>query len=242
MANTNSILNSTKKQNDPNLHKLNIMANSNINQNSTISVHDKEQIMSWNNGQVEKWDTCIHQVIQSQALAQPEAEAVVSEEEGILTYTELEELGNKLAQYLGTLGIGPETLVPLCFDKSMWNIVSMLGVLKTGAAFLPLDPAAPVSRLETLVQNAEAEVLLCSQKHASLLVSVAKTIIPIDRESIQQLLNVTVDGQLRCATSENLAYMIYTSGSTGTPKGTLIEHGAFCTGSRAHGKCSELSC
>ena len=213
-----------------------------MNQNGTISMHDMQQIMSWNNKQIERLDTCIHDIIKYQALAQPEAEAVVSEDDGTLTYNELDVLADKLARYLRSLGIGPETLVPLCFEKSMWCIVSMVGVLKAGAAFFPLDHTAPVSRLETLARNADARVLLCSQNHASLLSSVAEIIIPVDRESIEQSANVAINRELHFATSKNLAYMIYTSGSTGTPKGTLIEHGAFCTGSREHGKFKQSLC
>ena len=212
------------------------MTNAKMNQNGTISVQEKQQIIGWNGANLERLDTCIHHIIQSRALALPESEAVVSEEEGILTYNELENLADKVAVYLRTLGIGPEDIIPICFDKSMWNVVSILGVLKAGAAFLPLDYAAPVSRLENLAQNANARVLLCSQKQASLLASVAETVIPVDGKSIEQLAESTRIGEVAGATSKNLAYMIYTSGSTGTPKGTLVEHGAFCTGSRAHGK------
>jgi non-ribosomal peptide synthetase component F len=84
---------------------------------------------TWKNGTIEEWKMCIHQAIQHRVISQPHAQAICSEE-GNLSYCELDQVANCLARYLVDLGVGPEVIVPLCFDKSMWNIISMLGVLK----------------------------------------------------------------------------------------------------------------
>jgi non-ribosomal peptide synthetase component F len=157
---------------------------------------------------LEEWRICIHQIIEQQALSYPEKEAICSEE-GTLSYRELNDLASCLARHLTTLGIGPEILVPLFFDKSMWNVVSMLAVLKSGGAFVPLDPAAPVARLQTLVRNVGATVVLCSQQHAILLGSVANKIIPIDGEVIRQLPESSGDDNESRVEPNNLAYCEY---------------------------------
>jgi len=200
---------------------------------SLNSKNDELQNLNHKNGHLEEWKTCIHEIIQAQVLSQPDAQAVCTEE-GSLSYCELDQVSTRLARYLVTLGVGPEVIVPLCFDKSMWNVISMLGVLKAGAAFVPLDPTAPIARLQTLVQNVRAKIILCSQKQAGLLSAAAESIIPIDGDVINQLPQINAEDKLPSVQSASLAYLIYTSGTTGQPKATMIEHGAFCSGARAH--------
>jgi len=189
--------------------------------------------------ELKEWRTCIHDAIYDQVVSEPDAAAICSEE-GDLSYNELDQLASRLARQLVSLGIGPEVIVPLCFDKSMWNVVSMLGVLKAGAAFVPFDPMAPISRLKTLAQDVGAKIILCSQQHVGLLKSVAEKIVPIDGEVIRQLPPFE-SAELSSVKSSNLAYLIYTSGTTGEPKATMIEHGSFCTGARAHGPAMLMS-
>ena len=200
---------------------------------SYFSERNKNQVWSWNATPFEEVARCVHEVILDQVSSRPNAEAICAWD-GSLSYSELGRLSTQLSEHLVEMGVGPEVLVPLCFDKSLWTIVAMLGVMKAGGAFVPLDPSHPLPRLCALAHNVGAEILLCSRQHARLLTAVADNILPVDLEMIDQL-SVNPDNRLSRATSNNAAYVIFTSGTTGEPKGTVIEHGAFCSSAKAHG-------
>ncbi|KAH8701118.1 putative nonribosomal peptide synthase [Talaromyces proteolyticus] len=200
-----------------------------------ITPDEKDQIMKWNAVRPETVDRCIHQIIEDQVSSHPEKEAVCAWD-GSLTYFELDQLATKLALYLMNVGVGPETRVALCFDKSKWNIVAMLAVLKAGGAFVPLDPTHPIARLRALVQAVEAKVTLCSTQHASRLEEAVEKVVALDGEWLESL--IAAGGKEQTGDSvhgKNAAYVLFTSGSTGEPKGTVVEHQAFCSGARAHG-------
>jgi len=113
-------------------------------------------------------------------------------------------------------------------------------MLTNVAAFVPLDPAAPVARLESLCENVQASVLLCSPQHAGMLLSIVDKVIPVDCSMIYQLPESLPTDRLPI-TSTDLAYLIFTSGTTGEPKGTMIEHGSYCSGAKAHGPAMLIS-
>ena len=198
-----------------------------------FSGHDLQKVLSWNSNNLSNVEKCIDDVFEEQALLRPDAEAVCSWD-GSLSYSELSLLACKLAGYLGELGVGPETFVPICFDKSRFYIVTCIAILKAGGAFVPLDPQFPVARLRSLAQKVDAKVLLCSPQHAAMLESVAETIVPIDGAFVDGLPSSSRNRKSR-AQPNNKAYMIFTSGTTGEPKGAVIEHGALLSSARAHG-------
>lgn len=206
-----------------------------ISQLNLFSENDWQRIRKWNSTTVTLHDRCIHEVIHEQALAGPEREAVCAWD-GSLTYRELDHVASKLACHLRMQGVGPETRVALCFDKSVslrsvvyflyrsltaqkWNVVAMLGVMKAGGAFVPLDATHPTSRLQRLVSAVQASILLCSQHRVLLLKSVAKTVIPLCAETLDGL-SPPADNvdDASGVTSQNAAYVLFTSGSTGEPK------------------------
>jgi amino acid adenylation domain-containing protein len=169
-------------------------------------------------------DECVHELFERQVHESPDSVAV-SIGDAQLTYRELNERSNQLARYLLSLGVGPESLVGLALDRSLEMIIGLFGVLKAGAAYLPLDPDYPQSRLNYMMEDAQVQVVLT---HSHLLERTAlghkvvcldwdwETIAHHDRSS----LNTTVDRQ-------QLAYIIYTSGSTGGPKGVMVTHGSL---------------
>ena len=135
-----------------------------------------------------------------------------------LTYAELDMRAGDLAGALAARGAGPGKVVGLCLERSADLIVAMLAILKTGAAYLPLDPAYPVDRLAYMVQDAGAPLIVASRKaFASLGLDPEKTIFPDATAPLQAGLSGSPD---------DLAYLIYTSGSTGQPKGVMIPHRA----------------
>jgi len=200
---------------------------------SYFSDRNKKQVWNWNAAPLEEVARCVHEVILDQVSSRPDAKAVCAWD-GSLTYSELDELSTQLGEHLVELGVGPEVVVPLCFDKSLWTIVSMLGVMKAGGAFVPLDPSHPLPRLCALARTVGAEILLCSRQHARMLATVAEKILPVDREMMDRL-SLNPDNHASRATSKNAAYVIFTSGTTGEPKATVIEHGAYCSSAKAHG-------
>jgi amino acid adenylation domain-containing protein len=191
-----------------------------------LSWEDEQQIWEWNETPPEAVTTYAHHLIESRALSQPSSPAVCSWD-GNLTYSELEELSSCLASFLISQGVGPEIFVPLCFEKSMWTIVAMLAVLKTGGAFVPLDPSQPLKRLEHAILQTRASCILVSRKHAATCRTLVKSIHVVDAESIGRL--GQNPGCPVAITPRTAAYVIFTSGSTGEPKGVVIEHEQLST-------------
>ncbi|KAA8652106.1 Nonribosomal peptide synthetases (NRPS), partial [Aspergillus tanneri] len=199
-----------------------------------ISESDWSRVCKFNSVIPESLDRCIHEVIREQALLHPENEAVCAWD-GSLTYKELDILASRVAYCLQEQGVGPEIRVALCFDKSKWNIVAMLGVLKAGGAFVPLDPAYPTYRVQYLMRLVKASILMCSRKHEENLKYLTQTLIPLDGETLERVPASPEKANPQAEVkSHNAAYVIFTSGSTGEPKGTLVEHRAYVSGAVAH--------
>jgi natural product biosynthesis luciferase-like monooxygenase protein/amino acid adenylation domain-containing protein/non-ribosomal peptide synthase protein (TIGR01720 family) len=168
----------------------------------------------------------LHRLIEAQVDRTPDAVAV-SFEGSALTYRELDRRANQLAWHLRARGVGPDLLVALCAERSLELVVGMLGILKAGAAYVPLDPEYPRERLEYMLADAAAPVLLTQARLASGLPRGDAAVVCLDSEweavarEREDRPPVTVDGT-------GLAYVIYTSGSTGRPKGAMNSHAAIC--------------
>ncbi|KAK1912701.1 hypothetical protein P3342_004637 [Pyrenophora teres f. teres] len=127
----------------------------------TTTPEDRQQLWAWNQNVPPAIERCIHDLFTEQARARPDAPAIAAWD-GELTYGELDALSSKLAGHLVQLGVKPEDVVPLCFEKSMWTVVAMLAVLKAGGAFLLLDPSLPKERLKSMCSTTECR-LYCPQ-------------------------------------------------------------------------------
>ncbi len=171
-------------------------------------------------------DHCIHELFEMQGAKTPDAIALVYQG-GRLTYGELDRRSNQLAHHLRALGVGPEVIVGLSIERSPEMVVGLLGILKAGGAYLPLDPGYPAERLQYMVADSGAE----------LLVTVGDVAVPLATSSVRLLrLDVEAEAIARHpitplrdtgVTSQGLAYVLYTSGSTGRPKGVMGTHGAI---------------
>lgn len=165
----------------------------------------------------------IHQLIEAQAQKTPEAVAAICRDRQ-LTYAELNARANQVAARLSKLGAGPDVLVGLCAERSLEMLVGLLGILKSGSAYLPLDPAYPGERLAFMIEDAQIKVLLTQERLVTALPpsQVPRICLDADWPSIAVEPAENVD---RRVAPHHLAYVIYTSGSTGRPKGVMVEHG-----------------
>ncbi|MCP4658111.1 MAG: amino acid adenylation domain-containing protein, partial [bacterium] len=182
-----------------------------------------ELVAEWNDTAVDSPPAeCLHHLIEAQVERTPEAVAVTFEARH-LSYRELNRRSNQLARYLRTLGVGPETRVGICVERSLEMVVGLLGILKAGGAYVPLDPGYPRERLAFMMESADAPVLLAQEELLSILPPHAGRVVLLDAG--RHFFDRRAGGNLPCrATSANLAYTIYTSGSTGLPKGSMIPH------------------
>ncbi|MFN6559109.1 MAG: non-ribosomal peptide synthetase [Nostoc sp. ChiSLP01] len=167
-------------------------------------------------------DASLHQLFEQQVQLTPDSLALVHQSEE-LTYRQLNHRVNQLAYYLQKQGVTKETLVALCLERTIDMVVGILAILKAGGAYIPLDPSYPVERLNFMLSDSQASVLISQQEILEKLsLSSAKTVcLDIHKNEITQ---ESSENPINISSSDNLAYVIYTSGTTGTPKGVLGTH------------------
>ncbi|MBW8879217.1 MAG: amino acid adenylation domain-containing protein, partial [Acidobacteria bacterium] len=170
-------------------------------------------------------ERALHELFEAQVERTPDAVAAVCEEER-LTYGELNERANGLAHFLIAQGVGAETLVGLCVERSPEILVGILGILKAGGAYVPLDPEYPEARLEYLLADSGVEVVLTQSWLAAQGCFAGRRTVALDDPEVQAVLARSASGNPPPGDSGpgRLAYVIYTSGSTGQPKGVMVEH------------------
>jgi amino acid adenylation domain-containing protein len=190
-------------------------------------------ISKWNDTASEyPRNLCIHQLFEQEVARRPDAVAIRFADEQ-LTYRQVNERANQIAHRLRKLGVGPEVMVGTLLDRSLDLVVGLLGILKAGGAFVPLDPSYPMERLEFMAADIAAPVMLVQESVVQRLgfpgtsnpawlhgksLSLEQNRADIAQESVENPTNQT--------TADNLAYVMYTSGSTGQPKGVMVSHRA----------------
>jgi len=211
------------------VHYRTLLQDAIVNPNKLISEmkmlqdDDVKQLLSWNKTEnVFKKEKCIHQLFENIVENQGDSIALAYKNK-YLTYKALNQRANKLAHYLKTLGVAPESLVAINMQRSLELIVGLLAILKAGGTYVPLDLSYPIDRLQFMLQETKANVLLTQGTLLDLWKNYTGNIIAVDndwdiigQQSINNLINTTLP--------DNLMYIIYTSGSTGKPNGVACTH------------------
>ncbi|MFG6107725.1 amino acid adenylation domain-containing protein [Leptothoe sp. EHU-05/26/07-4] len=194
---------------------------------SVLSAQMHQQLSVWNQTELAypAENMLIHRLFAAHAQQKPEAIAVVWGEQK-LTYEDLERQSNQLAHYLRSHGIGPDVRVGICIEKSPQLLVAILGVLKAGGGYVPLDPSYPKPRLSFMLSDAQVPVIVAQRDLLSELPVHSAQVITLDGDgaAISQASMASLPSEVA---PENLAYVVYTSGSTGTPKGVMVTHGSL---------------
>lgn len=195
------------------------------------SQHDRLILSGWNNEIQERLESRVDEMIFCQGHQDP-SHVAVSSWDGDLTYGELDRLSSSLAGKLTKLGVGREMFVPLCFEKTKWTVVAILGVIKAGGAYVLLDPSYPSKRMDSICQDIDATVVVASPQTTGKVQPLVDTVVVVDNAC-----PFWVDiHEWSCqGNSQDALYATFTSGSTGRPKGIVVDHGAFCTRALANG-------
>jgi amino acid adenylation domain-containing protein len=188
---------------------------------------ERVQLAAWNATSVAyRREGLLHRLVEEQAARTPTATAVELDGSS-LTYRELDERANQLARGLALRGVGPDDVVGICMERSLELVVGLLGVLKAGGAYLPLDPEHPAASLAFMLEDARPPVILTQTHLEDRLPPSGARLLRLDPS--WEALGDLPRGPLRTALSpSHLAYVIYTSGSTGRPKGVMSTHGGIC--------------
>ena len=191
---------------------------------------DLEALRIWNNQlPAVKEDTIHHLIIERSSLC-PEAIAL-SSTSSLFTYQQTDHLSDCLASFLISKH-QHRKFVPILFDKNPFAVIAMLGILKAGGAFVPLDPGYPSSRLQMIMDEVKARVILCSNSCAPLAKTVCKDVIAVDHSTTGVLYSEKAhpdEVKSLAVPSTAPAYVIFTSGPTGRPKGVVVQHQAYCS-------------
>ncbi len=202
---------------------------------------ERRQVLAgWNATAAEfPHDRCAHEIFEIQAERTPHAPAVALGN-GVFSYRELNEQANQLAHYMRARGVGLESPVGICMESALDMPVAILGVLKAGGVYVPLDPEYPKDRLAYMIRDSGISLLLTRQSLASKLATEGVDVLCVDLERKSIALESRENPDSR-ATPANLAYMIFTSGSTGQPRGIHVPHGGMVNHSTAAVKLYGLS-
>jgi len=188
-----------------------------------LSTTEQWQVLvEWNDTKANFGESCIHRLFEEQVVRSPEEIAVVFGDRQI-SYDELNRRANKLGHYLQGLGVGPDVSVGICIERGPELAIGVLGILKAGGAYLPLDPTYPPDRLDFMLADGQARVLVTQQGLRRHLAASSAEVVSLDRDWLAVALERD-DNPAGEVESDNIAYVIYTSGSTGRPKGVAMQH------------------
>ncbi|KAB5511354.1 non-ribosomal peptide synthetase [Coniochaeta sp. 2T2.1] len=199
----------------------------------------KDRISTWNVNMPPSTLKCLHRMVEEQVAVRP-AQQAIRGWDGDFTYADMNATADQLAVHLFDLGVGPDVLVPVCFDKSAYTTIAMLAVLKAGGCVVPLNANDPIGALENKVMETNAHVVVASESRAPAFEAMVPYVVAVRSKMLSQL---PVSGeQLQTGvTHADPAFVMFTSGSTGKPKGVVLSHSALASSTLAHGSALSLS-
>ncbi|KAJ5295919.1 hypothetical protein N7508_010740 [Penicillium antarcticum] len=206
-----------------------------------MSTENKRRIQQWTASVPPTINSCMHHVISEQARNTPNAPALHSWE-GDYTYAELDFASTWLARHLVSYGIKPDDCVPLCFEKSLYTPIALLAILKSGGAFVLLDPKHPADRLKGLMKDLNARFIIASERTRDYCETLIGNVVVVSPAILGSLPDGD-DSQIEmtpAVTPRNIMYVQFTSGSSGVPKGVIISHSAACSSVHYHGSVMGL--
>ncbi|RMZ76513.1 hypothetical protein DV738_g4888, partial [Chaetothyriales sp. CBS 135597] len=192
------------------------------------TTHDLEKIWEWNHELPPSYNFGMHELISERALSCPDKTAIASWD-GSLTYAQIEQYSTLVAHELGQMGVKLHDIVPVCFEKSRWTVVAVLGVMKAGATFALMDPTLPLARLQNIATQVRAQVIVSSRKQHHLAASIlpeGKSFV-VEADTFERPFDPKIGRDLQAVPGSALMYIIFTSGSTGVPKGVMISHETY---------------
>jgi amino acid adenylation domain-containing protein len=196
---------------------------------AVLPMSERHRVLyEWNETKAEyPGERCVHELFEEQVRERADATAVVFEQQS-LSYGELNRRANQLAHYLRGMGVGPDSRVAICVERSLEMIVGLLAILKAGGAYVPLDPHYPRERLRFMLEDSDPAALLTQGHLRGLFQEIGGALPVVDLNEGSgrwgQMSETDLDARAIGLHSQHLAYVIYTSGSTGTPKGVMVTH------------------
>jgi amino acid adenylation domain-containing protein len=195
-----------------------------LSQLDLLGEAEREQVLgTWNHTERAYADAPAHALFAEWVRRAPDATALLAGREAV-SYAELDRRASVLARHLRELGVGPETPVGLCMERTPELLVGVLGIWKAGGAYVPLDPAYPAERLGWIISDAALPVVVATAATAAVLPEHGATLVRVDQLPETTAAETAPEVP---ASADRLAYVIYTSGSTGTPKGVQVQHGSL---------------
>jgi amino acid adenylation domain-containing protein/FkbM family methyltransferase len=197
-----------------------------VSQLSMLTEAEQQLMAEWAHTSVDHGQSEILPELFEQQASRTQEEIALWFEDGKLTYDELNRRANRLAHWLQAQGIGPDVLVGVVLERSVEMVVGLLGILKAGAAYVPLDPAYPQKRLSFMINDARARLILTERRFSDFAALAGTKVFCMDSDW-GLLSEQSEENPARSVNPDNLAYVIYTSGSTGEPKGAMNTHRAI---------------
>jgi len=190
-----------------------------------LGEEEKQQLVAWSQGPQAAYplDRTVVELFRDQAMANPETVAVVYQQEQ-LSYGELDVLSNRLGHYLRRLEVREEDLVAVCMQRSLGMVPGILGILKAGAAYVPVDPAYPQDRIAYMLSDTGSRWVLTDRESRDRLPQLPGVRVVVWEEEWEAIAAEAATAPSTQLRADHLAYVIYTSGSTGRPKGVMVEH------------------
>ncbi|KAL8782677.1 MAG: hypothetical protein Q9213_005185 [Squamulea squamosa] len=202
-------------------------------------VEEEDFELFWDVTEPTSVNSTVQQLIDVHAAASPDNPAVFSTNLE-MTYRQLQKYANRIAGWLASMHFGRGDFIPFCMEKSVWAVAAMIGILKSGAAFVPLDPAFPTHRMKEILASTSAKLVLTSDTTAGIISKLESVDAMVVDDSSVSACCAVQQSELPPGDVRSTAYVLFTSGSTGKPKGVVVPHKTICSSMIAHANAMQI--